>query len=148
LVRVIVEIVLSFRERRPAYNMTESEHAGVAFVAARLLADIDHFLARFIRIHRNAEQEVGVARREPASLLGSRSVHDGRQTVEGLRETIDPAQLEISAFPVEGGRVGPYFPDDVEPLLGQRIPRSVLTRQIDAESIVLGLVPAGDDIQP
>lgn len=61
---------------------------------------------------------------------------------------LDAAQVPEASLDVIPPRLGPEPSYDVPPLLGERVAIVVILRQVDAHRVVLGLVPAGDDVQP
>jgi len=108
---------------------------------------LNHFLGGLLEIDGDGEEKIGVARGKIAAFAGASRIHHRRVAIEGARESVNSFSFEVFAVPFEWAIVIPDSRDEIEPLLRKLIAVCVFLGQIDAESVVLGLVPAGDDIQ-
>src|SRR5208283_2581447 len=144
---IVTVVVFGFFLSWAANRMTQSEDAGISPQLDSALLDRIHFGLRFLEIDGDGEQEVGIARGKFAAFARSGCVHDGWNAVIGTRESVYALQVVKLAVPIGRTVVVPDGLDHVEPLLREGVAVFVLLRQIDAEGIVLGLVPPGDDVE-
>jgi hypothetical protein len=122
----------------------DSDRSVVALASGRLQRPDD--LRAILRTADDGEREAGVARSEGPALTGRTGVQNRQGAIVRLRHPLHVTQVEEPAVMVEPPRCGPDLLDDVPPLLRERIPVVVVMRQLDAERVVLGLVPSGDDV--